>query len=146
MFRAPKFIQSDLDVGAFGDLAAHGAEDGGDFFHRAADGVDGAAVAGAGRQGGIETLGGEAGVECGVFQFGAAGFDEGCERVLELVKRGATFAALLGRGLAEVAEQSSEAAVAAEHGDADCVPGAQVGAADRAAARFGLGGRRGRQT
>ena len=87
-----------FDVGAVGDRAAHGAEDRGDLLHGAADRVDQAGLARARRQGGIEALGRQAGVEFGVLQRGAAGLDQGGQRVLEPVQRGTALAALLGRG------------------------------------------------
>ena len=127
-----------FDVGAFGDRAAHGAEDRGDLLHGAADRVDQAGLARARRQGGVEAFCRQPGVEFGVLQFGAAGLDQGGERVLELVQRGAALAALLGRGLAEVAQQGGEPAVAAERGDADGVPGAQVGGGGERCFGFGL--------
>ena len=68
----------------------------------------------------------------------AAGLDQGGQRVLEPVQRGAALAALLGRGLAEVAQQGGEAAVAAERGDADRVPGAQVGGGGERGLGFAL--------
>ena len=49
------------------------------------------------------------------------------ERVLKLIERGAPFPALVGRRLAEVTQQRRQAAVAAQRGDADGIPRAQVG-------------------
>ncbi len=131
-----------FDVGAFGDRAAHGAEDRGDLLHGAADRVDQAGLARARRQGGIETFGRQPGVEFGVLKRDAAGLDQDGERVLEPVQRGAAFAALLGRRLAEIAQQRGETAVAAERGDADSVPGAQVGGGGEGCLGFGLQGDR----
>ena len=68
------------------------------------------------------------------------------ERVLELVQRGAALAALLGRRLAEIAQQGGERAVAAEHGDAHRVPGAQVGGGGQRGLGFGLQGVAGRRS
>ena len=51
---------------------------------------------------------------------------------------GTALAALLGRGLAEIAQQSGEATVAAERRDADSVPGAQVGGGGQGRLGFGL--------
>ena len=82
----------------------------------------------------------QAGVEFGVLQRGAAGLDQAGQRVLQPVQRGAALAALLGRGLAEVAQQRGEAAVAAQRGDADRVPGAQVGGGGERGLGFGLQG------
>ncbi len=93
---------------------------------------------GRGRQRGIEAFGSQAGIEFGVFQRGAAGFDQSGERVLELVQRGTALAALFGRGLAEVAEQGGEASVAAERGDAHRVPGAQIGDGGQGGLGFAL--------
>ena len=129
-----------FDVGAFGDRAAHGAEDRGDLLHGAADRVDQASLAGTRRQRGIEAFGGQAGVEFGVFQGGAAGFDEPGQRVLELVQRGSALAALLGRGLAEVAQQCGQASIAAKGGHADGVPGTQVGGGGKSGLGFRLQG------
>ena len=100
MLSAEKFIQSDSTSGPSAIGAAHGAEDRRDLLHGAADRMDQAGLARARRQGGIETFGGQPGVEFGVLQCGAAGLDQGGERVLEPVQRGAALAALLGRGLA----------------------------------------------
>ena len=126
-----------FDVGTIGDRAAHGAEDRGDLLHGAADRMDQAGLARARRQGGIEAFGGQAGVEFGVLQRGTAGLDQGGQRVLQPVQRGTALAALLGRGLAEVAQQRGQAAVAAERGDAHGVPGAQVGGGGERGLGFG---------
>ncbi len=127
-------------VGTLGDLAAHGAEDRGNLLHGAADRVDQAGLARARRQGRVEAFGGQAGVKVRGFQRNAARFDESGERVLELVQRGAPFPALVGRGLAKVTQQRRQAAVAAQRGDADGVPGAQVGGGGQSGLGFSLQG------
>ena len=108
--------------------------------------MDQAGLARTRRQGGIEALGRQAGVEFGILQFGAAGLDQGGERVLEPVQIGTALAALLGRGASEIAQQGGETAVAAERGDADGVPGAQVGGGGEGSLGFGLEGWRGRRS
>ena len=55
-----------------------------------------------------------------------------------MVQRGTALAALFGRGLAEVAQQGGEAAVAAERGDAHRVPGAQIGGGGQGGLGFAL--------
>ncbi len=60
--------------------------------------------------------------------------------VLELVQRGTALAALVGRSLAEVAQQRGQAPIAAERGDADGVPGAQVGGGGERSLDFGMQG------
>ena len=57
-----------LDVRAFGDGEAHGAEDRGHLLHGAADRVDQAGGARARRQGDVDALGGQAGFQRGRFQ------------------------------------------------------------------------------
>jgi hypothetical protein len=89
-----------LDVGAFGDGEAHGAEQGGEFFHRARDGVNAAIGGGAGgggawRQGDVDAFGGEAGVESGRIEHDAAGFQRRLDPALQPVQRGAAFLALV---------------------------------------------------
>jgi len=89
--------------------------------------MDGAARCRGRRQADIHAFGGEAGIERGGFQFGAARLDRGGQSVLQPVERGAAFAPLLGGGLAKVLEQGGERAVAAKDGHPHGVPGAQVG-------------------
>ena len=129
-----------FDVGAFGDLAAHGAEDRSDLLHGAADRMDETHLAGARRQRGVEPLGREAGVEFGVLQFGAAGLDQEREGVLQPVQCRTALPPLLRRGLAQVAQQGGEPAVAAQRGDAHGVPGAQIGGSGQCCLGFGLEG------
>ena len=52
-------------------------------------------------QGGVEAFGGETGVEFGFLERGAASLDQGSERVLELVQRGASIAALLAASVSD---------------------------------------------
>jgi hypothetical protein len=74
-----------LDVGTLGDGAAHGADDGGDLFYRAADRVDQAGRRRARGKGGVDPLGGELCVHRGGFERQAAGLDRGGQGVAELV-------------------------------------------------------------
>ena len=136
----------DFDVRTFGDRAAHGAEDGGDLLHRAADRVDQAGLARARRQGGVEPLVRQAGVQLGVFQCRAARLDQGGQGVLEPVQRGAPLAALFGRGLAEVAQQPGQAAVPAEQWRCGQRPRRAGRRRQRGQLRFRPGRRRGRRS
>jgi hypothetical protein len=116
-----------LDVGAFGDFAAHGAEDGGDLLHRPADRVDAAVRVRTRRQGWIEPFRCQASVELGFLQFKAARFDASSERVLQPVQSSAALAALLWRGLPQITQECREATAAAQRRNTDGVPRAQVG-------------------
>ncbi len=127
-----------FDVRPVGHGASHGAEDRRDLLHGFADRMDQAGFARTRRQRGVEAFGGQARVELGVVECCATGLDEFGQRVLELVECGTTFAALLGRGLAEVAQQCGEAAVATECGDAHGVPGAQVAGGSEGCCGFGV--------
>ena len=129
-----------FDIGAIDHAAAHGAEDRGDFLHGAGDGVDQAGLARARRQGWIDAFGQQAGVESGVLELDFPRFDRRGQGVFQPIKRGAAVLALFGRRLAEVAQHPGQAAVAAEHGDADGVPGAQVGGIDERRVGGGLQG------
>ena len=62
------------------------------------------------------------------------------QRVLQPVQRRAAFPPLVGRGFAEFLQQAGQLAVAAEHGDADGVPGAQVGGLGQGGVGFGFQG------
>ena len=135
-----------LDVEALADAEAHGAEDRGHLLHRAADRVDQAVRPRRRRQGDVDALGGEPGVDLGAFERGAAGLDDVGELVLQAVQRGAALAPLLGGGVAERFEQEGELARLAERADADGVPGAQVGRFARAPLRFRRAARRGRRS
>ena len=129
-----------LDVEAFADGEPHGAEDGGHFLHGAADRVDQAERRGAGRQGDIEALGREAGVERRVFENGAAGVDGGGEAVLEAVQRGAALFPLLRRGFAERAQQSGQAPRLAQCRNPDRIPGLHVDRRGKRRLSLGLDG------
>ncbi len=102
--------------------------------------MDQARLARAGRQRWVDALGGDARVEFNAFQRVATRFDRLDQRVLQAVQRCAAFALLLGGDLAHVAQQRGELAVAAEHRDADRVPGAQVGGGGERGIGLGLKG------
>ena len=140
MFSAPKFIQSDSTSGPSAISQPMAPKMAAISSMVRLIGWIRPVSRGRGGRRGIEPFGGQAGVEFGGFQRGAAGFDKGGERVLKPVQRGAAFPALLGRRLAEVAQQRGQAAVAAQRGDADGVPGAQVGGGGQCGLGFGLQG------
>ncbi len=110
--------------------------DGGDLLHGAADRVDQADLARTRRQRGVEAFGRKPAVEFGTFQVGPAGFDQGREGVLELVQCRAPFPTLLRWRLAEIAQQGSEPAVAAEDADTDGVPRAQIAGGSQSSLGF----------
>ena len=137
MFSAPKFIQSDSTSGPSAIAQPMAPKIAAISSMVRLIGWIRPVSRGRGGSVGSSRLGRQARIEFGVFQFGAAGLDQGGQRVLELVQRGTALAALLGRGLAEVAQQAGQPAVAAEHGDAHRVPGAQVGGGGERGFGFG---------
>ncbi len=92
------------------------------------------------RQGRVDALVGEAGVQRGTFQRHAARLDRGGQRVLQPVQRGAALPALLGRGPAEVLEQRGQPPVASQHPDPHRVPRAQIAGGGERGVGFGLQG------
>ena len=105
-----------FDIRPVGDGKPHGAENRRHFLHGAADRMDQSLRSRARRQGEIQPLGGEPGLQRGLLQCDAARLDRAGQGVLQLVKRAAALAPLFGRRLAEVLQQRGQPAIAAEHG------------------------------
>ena len=109
-----------LDVRPFGDGKAHVGEDGGEFVHHLADGMDAAGLGGrvAHGQRHVHALGGEPRFEGGFLQHRAARVERLADIVLERVDGGAGALALVGRHLAERRQQGGDRALLAERRDA----------------------------
>ena len=134
-----------LDVRPFGDLEAHGAEQGREFLHRPRDGVDAALGGGAGGgsargQRHVDALGREARIERGGIEHHAARLDGRLDGRLQPVQRGAAFLPLVGRHGAEALEQRGQAAGLAHHPHAHGIERTEIGSGRECGLGLGLQG------
>ena len=125
-----------LDVGALGDAEPHVGEDRGDLVDDLAHRVDAADGLGPGRQGDVDPLLRQAGLEPGALELGLAHADRRAELVLELVERRAGTLSLLRAHRPEPLHELGDTPLAAERGDASPLEGIAVPGLGHAAEKF----------
>ena len=116
-----------LDVRALGEAEAHDAEDRHDLLDAAADRMDRAWHVEFHRQGDVDPLARQAGIEGGGFQRPSARLDGGAEIVAQTVQGGPAGTSLVGSGAAQLLEQQRQPARLAQRADADGIPGTVIG-------------------
>ena len=107
-----------LDLGALDDLEAHRGEGVGDLADHQGRGVEMAAEGWPARQRDVDGVALGEGAGGRLAQCGLVGVAGRLELLLEPVRRRADLAALLGRGLAQAAQDLGEGALAAQVGNA----------------------------
>ena len=134
-----------FDIGAFRHLEAHGAEQRGQFFHGARNGVNPAFRCGARRerarrQGYIHAFRRQARIQGAGFHHGALCIQSGFDCGFHLVQRGTTFLACFGGDSAKALQQRGQRAGFAQHGDAHGIQGAGICGGANGGLGFGLQG------
>ena len=115
-----------FNVGAFGDGEAHIAENGGDFLEDLHDGMQGADLLWARRQGHVQLFSRELGLKRGGLERGFAGFNGVCDPVFQRIELWTHVLALFRAHLAECFHKAGDTAFFAEFGDTNGVESVQV--------------------